>query len=218
MRTLRVALAIAATLLSRGAGAAESSLATRLDAATYAQVSTIIESAKLAHLPADPLVAIALEGASKHASGPRIVTAVRRHAAALGEARDALGAGSSEAELVAGAGALLAGVPRDSLASLRIARPGKSLVIPLVVLSDLVARSVPAPAASQAVLVATRAGARDEELMRLRERVESDIRAGAAPAEAAALRARGLVTASSRENSEAAPRPGSRIPHRSATP
>jgi hypothetical protein len=52
------------------------------------------------------------------------------------------------------------GVPEDSLAQPE-ERPGPagSLVIPLIVLSDFVARGVPVTSASNTVLAATRAGA-----------------------------------------------------------
>jgi hypothetical protein len=213
--SLRAAL-LALSLLALTAPAARaadgdaSRLRARLDAGTYAQVAATIDSARAAHLPGGPLIATALEGSSKKAPGPRIVLAVRRHAAALGVARDALDGSASEAELVAGAGALLAGVPPDSLSRLRLARPHESLVVPLVVLADLVARSVPAPAASEAVLAATRAGARDADLLQLRERVERDIRAGTAPAEAARLQSRGFPAGPPSGPSHS-PRRGSRL-------
>src|SRR5206468_7565912 len=121
----------------------------------------------------------ALEGAAKHASPERITAAVRAQMTAMGEARAALGDSSSASEVVAGAGALLAGVPRDSLARLRAVRPDRPLVVPLVVLADLVARNVPAAAASEAVLTAARARARDADLLTLRKRIEGDIARGA---------------------------------------
>jgi hypothetical protein len=68
---------------------------------------------------------------------------------------------------------------------LRAARAGGSLVIPLVVLCDLVARGVPVEAASVAVLTAARAGATDLALLRIRERIHSRIDSGGAPAGAA---------------------------------
>ncbi len=184
-------------------------LAARLDAETAAAVSGLVEEARAAGLPTEPLVAKALEGASKQAPGPRIAEAVRRYAASLGAARDALGRESRAAEIVAGAGALLAGIPADSLARLRAARPGRSLVVPLVVLADLIARRVPAPTASATIIAASRAGARDVELLRLRERVEQDIRAGASPVTAATLRGRALVTgAEGARRAPAVPTPG----------
>src|SRR5207249_1833573 len=83
-------------------------------------------------LPTEPLVQRALEGATKRASGDVIVTAVRRLAADLGHARDALGSTASPAELTAGAAALRAGASQATLAQLRHARR-EPLTVPLAV-------------------------------------------------------------------------------------
>jgi len=172
--------------------AADARLADRLDHDTAAAVDELIDQAHAKGLPTEPLVARALEGASRQAPGPRIVAAVKNLATALEAAREALGMHSSTPELVAGAAALSAGVHADTLARLRQVRPG-SLVVPLVVLTDLVTRRVPAETASAAVLAATRARVRDRELMRLRERIGRDIGAGASPTNATVLRTRSLV-------------------------
>ena len=182
-----------ALLLASASMAADARLSERLDATTAAEVGRIVDDARAHGLPAEPLISKALEGAAKHAPGERIVAVVRAQAEAFDGARTALGGSSSETEIVAGAAALLAQVPGDSLARLRAERPHQSLVIPLVVLSDLVARRVPANTASSAVLLAARAGARDADLLRLRERIERDIAAGAPPGNTALLRARSLL-------------------------
>jgi hypothetical protein len=65
--------------------------------------------------------------------------------------------------------------------------------VPLVVLADLTTRRVPPPEAAGAVLALMRAGARDEDLLGVRARVEHDIAAGAAPATAAMLRSRAAI-------------------------
>lgn len=188
---MRALMGLCATLLlATGAWAADPRLAARLDPATAAEVQRWVDNAQAQGLPTAPLVSKALEGAAKRATPERIVAAVRAQALALGEARTALGDSSSEAEVIAGAGALLAGVPSDSLARLRAVRPDRPLVVPLVVLADLVTRNVPASAASAAVLTASRARARDSDLLDLRKRIETDIAAGATPADAAILRAR----------------------------
>ena len=168
-------------------------LKSRLDAETATAVSQIVAQAQASGLPTEPLVDKALEGASKKATGPRIVAAVGQYALALAGARDALGRESRETEIVVGAGALLAGVTADSLAGLRAALPGRSLVVPLVVMADLLARRVPAPTASNAILAASRAGVRDVELLKLRARVEEDIRGGMPPGTSAMMRGRALL-------------------------
>jgi hypothetical protein len=193
---MRRLVALAATfvcLVPASARGADPRLATRLDAETAAQVQHLVDAAQSQGLPTEPLISKALEGAAKRAPVERILSAVRAQSAALGDARAALGDSSSTSEIVAGAGALLAGVARDSLVRLRATRPGQALVVPLVVLADLVTRKVPTEAAASAVLTASRAGAHDADLLRMRERIERDIAAGALPANAAMLRARGLM-------------------------
>jgi hypothetical protein len=122
----------------------------------------------------------------------RILTAVRPHAAALAEARAALGRSTPSGEIVAGASALRAGIASDSLAALHRASLA-SLVIPLVVMTDMAARGVPPGTAAGAVLGAVRAHVVDKDLLRLREFVAEDIRAGASPAAAAAVRTQAFL-------------------------
>ncbi len=157
-------------------------LRARLAPEVAQQVLAIVRGARAAALPADPLVARALEGASRGVDAAGIVAGVRRQAAALAQARGALGTAAPADEIVAGASGLMAGVPADSLVRLRAARAGGSLVIPLVVLCDLVARGVPVDAASVTVLIAARAGATDLTLLRIRERIHARIEDGGAPA------------------------------------
>ena len=164
----------------------------RLDPATAEAVWNIAETARAQGVPFEPLLLTALEGASKHAPGERIVAAVRERYAALAAAREALGAESTPSEIAAGAGALMSGVPTDTLARLRQQRPKGSLLVPLVVLADLVTRRVPVETASSAVLHASRIGAKDADLLRLRARVESDIKKGVSPAAATLSRLQGL--------------------------
>ncbi|MFI5371664.1 MAG: hypothetical protein ACHQ52_08905 [Candidatus Eisenbacteria bacterium] len=156
-------------------------LRARVSPALATRLTATVERARADGLPTDPLVARALEGASREASDAEILDAVERQAAALGEARRALGDSARPVELVAGASALMAGVPRDSLVRLRASRGGGSLVVALVVMSDLVARGVPVETASASVIAATRAGAGDEALLRMRERVHERIQRGELP-------------------------------------
>jgi len=160
-------------------------LKSRLDPETAARVGEIVDAAREAGLPTAPLVARALEGASQQAPSATIVAEVQKLSGALADARRSLGRDSKETEIVAGASALVAGVPADSLAHLRASRPAESLTISLVVLCDLLARGVPQPTASGAVLAAVRAGGTDRDLLRMREHVHDQIRRGAEPGGAA---------------------------------
>ncbi len=186
----------------------EARLAARLDSVTAAGIGAILDDARRKALPIAPLVATALEGAARGVPPDRIVTAVRSQAGGLERAREALDPRAEEAELVAGASALRAGVPPDSLTRLRGAR-GAPVLIPLVVMADMITRGVPPATASGALIAATRAGVRDRDLLRLREHVAKDIRAGASPRDAATVRMQALMIEWDRaaRRPSAAPRP-----------
>ena len=186
--TARV-LALLATMLVAGRAAAQQldPRLERLDAATRPAVAALVDSARAASLPTEPLVQRALEGATKRASGGVIVAVVRRLAVDLGRAREALGSTASPAELSAGAAALRAGASQTTLAELRHARR-EPLIVPLAVLADLVASGVPVDSAAAAVLALSRQ-ARDAELVEFRRAVERDIALGAPPAAATAAAA-----------------------------
>jgi hypothetical protein len=181
---LAVAAALATLVLATQAAAQDVRLG-RLDPATGALVAAVVDSARAAGLPTEPLVQRALEGVTKGAPGERIVGAVRRLAADLAHARDALGPAASPPELEAGAAALRAGASPAVLAQLRRDRR-QPLAVPLAVLADLVARGVPVDSAAAAVLALART-ARDADLVEFRRAVERDIVLGVTPAAAAAV-------------------------------
>ena len=186
---IRTTLPLLAALLVAAPAAAQQGdpRLERLDAATRPVVAALIDSARTASLPTEPLVQRALEGATKSAAGDVIVAAVRRLAVDLGRARDALGSTASPAELSAGAAALRAGASQTTLTELRHARR-EPLIVPLAVLADLVASGVPVDSAAAAVL--SLAGrARDADLVEFRRAVERDIALGAPPAAATAAAA-----------------------------
>ena len=205
-----LALLVGALLLIAPARSAadeseETRLRARLAPDLAAAVIEIVRSASVQGLPTSSLVARALEGASRQADGAAILHAVQRQSAGLVAARRALGPSARPAELDAGAGALLAGVPEDSLVGLRRARPSGSLVIPLIVLSDFMARGVPAANASGTVLAATRAGAADPALLRMRERINERILRGEAPMGASREELRELLTRTDARTSKRSP-------------
>ncbi len=207
-----VILFLVALVPGAAVAALDPRLAARLDAETAAAVGEVIDGARTKGLPVEPLVDRALEGSSRQAAGSRIIASVRSLAAELETAREALGSGSSSAELVAGAAALSAGLRPDTLARLRLARPEAPLVVPLVVLTDLVTRRVPVETAAAAVLAATRARVPDRDLMRLRQRIDYDIRSGASPGKSTIARTRNLIgtfESSPQGSRQPAPRRGS---------
>ena len=176
---------VAATLVAGTAAAQRpDSRLERLDSITRPIVAALVDSARAAALPTEPLVQRALEGATKRATADRIVAAVRGLALDLGHARHALGPKASPPELTAAAAALRAGAPAATLTELRRVRRA-SLIVPLAVLTDLVASGVPVDSAAAAVL-SLAANARDTDLVEFRRAVERDIALGAPPASATA--------------------------------
>jgi hypothetical protein len=159
----------------------------RLDPETRSLVASVVDSARAAGLPSEPLIQRALEGATKGAAGPRIVSAVRRLATDLGTVRTALGARTSSPELEAGVAALRAGASPEVLTQLRDARR-PPLTMALAVLADLVTSGVPVDSAASVVL-ALAPNARDADLVEFRRAVERDISLGAPPGAAASVRA-----------------------------
>src|SRR5712691_7045290 len=117
LRTTSTSL-LGATLLATAAAAQDPRLE-RLDPRVRPLVAVVIDSARAAGLPTEPLVQRALEGAAKGAPGALIVSAVQRLAADLGRARTALGPGATPPEVTAGAAALRAGAGSALLAKLR---------------------------------------------------------------------------------------------------
>ncbi|HEY7482012.1 MAG TPA: hypothetical protein VH680_15970 [Gemmatimonadales bacterium] len=159
-------------LLPAATQAQDARLAGRLDSATAASVQQVVDSARRAGLPTEPLVQKALEGGTLGASGERIVAAVAALRGQLDRARDALGGSASEAELTAAAGAFRAGLPPTALRRLQSLRSGRSLAVPIAVLTDLVAEGVPADQATRSVLDLAREGRPDDEFVALRRQVQ----------------------------------------------
>lgn len=199
--TLAAAIAMAVpcgTLMAqagteRPAGNADARLQARLAPDAYTVVHAIIDSARVQGLPVEPLVQMALEGASYGADAARIARAVNSLAERMNAARDALGRESTETELVSAAGALRLGVPDATLRNLRQSQPGRSVALPLVVLADIVQRGVPIDTASSVIMSLSQARMPESEFHALRQAVMQDIVSGANPAAAASTRARGIL-------------------------
>lgn len=166
----------------------------RLPAPIAASVERLVDSARVAGLPTEPLVQKALEGASKNAAGNRIVTAVSLLRDALAAARQHLGPASTAEELQAGALWLRAGGSQTELARLRARAPNRSLAVAIVVSAELVARGWPRAEALDGVQSLLDAGVSDHGFLALRDGVDRAVRGGmnvsaAARTEIARLRA-----------------------------
>jgi hypothetical protein len=185
---LIIALGLVA-LAPRSSSAQEPRLVGRLPAAVRAQVDSLLDAARAAGLPTEPLVDRALEGAAKGAPPERILVAVTRLRDELRQARSSLGAEASPAELAAGASALRAGASSEDLARLRELRMGQPLTMVAAVLADLVSAGVPSDTAIAAVFLLARDAA-DADYVSFRRNVQRDIALGASPAAALGVRLR----------------------------
>jgi hypothetical protein len=152
--------------------------AARFDTLTANALRVLLDDAAAKGLPTGPLINRALEGAARRVGGQRILSVVRAHAAALIEAKAALGEGSTVAELDAGATALRAGIDARSLTLVRGTRPNGTAVTALVVLTDLVKRGVPTAIAREAVATIGRNPRSDDALLGLQATVAKNSQRG----------------------------------------
>lgn len=162
-------------------------------------VDRLADSARVAGISSAPLYLKAAEGVLKRAPDERVAAAVRRLLDELREARRNLGPSATDAELVAGASVLHAGLDAGALRRVRDARratrPDGSLVMPLVVLADLVARHVTPDVATASVAALTERGAPDGELASLRAHIEREIGRGESPDGATRARTAAILRA-----------------------
>lgn len=163
----------------------------RLERAARDSLSRAIDSAKAERLPVELLVAKAAEGVLKGASDAQIVRAVRTLVKELSEARRSLPMGVGPGTLSAAASALHTGVTAEMIRSLwdpDEAGVERELAVALVTLADLVAKRVPAAAASNAVGALLRRHASESAMDEFRNAVAADILAGQTPRTAVVVR------------------------------
>jgi hypothetical protein len=194
MARLRVAFCTVFLLAVAGSAHAQ---ATSVSTAQWSpslrdRVDRIADSAKAQHLPTEPLYSKAAEGVLKGADEARIIQAVAGLAHDLRDARAALGSSATDAEMVAAASVIHSGMDVPTLRKFFTKREGRpqseSFVMPLVVLSDLLARHVTQDVAMSSLSNLLERGAKDAELTSLRRDIERDISGGQAPDVAARLR------------------------------
>ncbi|HEX9563374.1 MAG TPA: hypothetical protein VF981_05365 [Gemmatimonadaceae bacterium] len=184
-RSRRLVLAAALTACVVGRASAQSP-PTSLSQASRDTLRRLADSTRAMGLPTEPLLAKAAEGALKGASDARVLHAVRTLMRELHDARAALAPGASTGTLVAAASALHAGVSREGIGRVALAREASDgdLGLAFVTLADLVANGVPVTDATTAIvdLVSRRAG--EAELTVLRLGVARDVGTGRTPADA----------------------------------
>ena len=169
-----------------------STAVSELDSATQAAVLRELGRARTRGLPIQPLVAKVREGQIKRAAPDRIRRAVAALSARLDSARAALGAGSNEAEIVAGADALSAGVDQGALRAVRAASGARDVSASLGALAQLVASGVPTRRATAMVVELVRRNAGPNEMLAFGVAVEGDVGAGVPAEESALFRLRAM--------------------------
>jgi hypothetical protein len=194
-RLLFVALVLASVSVAPALHAQGTPVLGIADARTREAVEREIARAADRGLPTRSLIAKAQEGVTKRAAGERIRAAVASQARRLEQARDLLAPSPSEAELVAGADALAVGVPAPMLRQIRAAYPaGQSVAMPLDVLTELIARGVPATHALEQITDLMKRGASSAQIAGIGASVQADIAAGLTPDAALEVRARGVMS------------------------
>lgn len=190
-----VALGMLASASASAAFAQGSAVLPIADVKTRQAVEREIASAAAKGLPTQPLVSKAMEGVTKQASGERIREAVSSLAKRLEQARVLLAPSPSVAELTSGAEALAIGVPASMVKQIRAAWPApQSVVMPLDVLTELMARKVPAKHAFEQITALMLRGATPSQIAALGSSVQADVAAGLAPDAALEVRARGVMS------------------------
>ena len=204
-------LVFSATGMTQGSGR-DTRLQDRLSPRLRDAVSAIVDSARQAGLPTEPLIDKALEGVGKRASEGTIIGAVQRMAQDLGKARRALGPGFSNEEVTAAVIAIKAGVDVKQLEKLRAARSGQRIATAINVIGHLAILHVNPDTAANVIVSLVLASATDEQLLALQEDIRRDLDAGTPAASAMTVRGQeltALIAASSVNNGGA---PGSTLP------
>jgi hypothetical protein len=187
---MRMGMAMGLGMLLPAVLAAQAStLPPGFDQQTRLVLERIVDSARVAGLPVEPLLARAAEGKLKQASDQQIVSAVRSLAGRFRTIRSELGATLEVAPMTAAATALSVGIPISAIRGMRDAAAGSptssaDLAGALVTATDLVAQRVSPASAATAVqsLLARRAS--PDQFARLRTGVGETIASGRSPDQA----------------------------------
>jgi hypothetical protein len=188
-------LAVLFALAAVGTGAelrAQGELPATLSRATRDTIERLIDVARVAGLPTEPLVAKAHEGVLKRASEERILWAVRVLMQRQADARSILP--GKHGNLGPAVSALQAGVSLETLRKLASRGVDNGdLEFAFVTVADLVANKVPAEAAAASVEKLLLRRAPLAEYQTFRATVAQDIAAGRSPEAALASRTEALV-------------------------
>ncbi len=196
VRLIALVLAFAVSAATMRAQEVDRTLPSQLSAPTRATLERLIDSARVAGLPVDPLYSKVREGVFRGADEPRLLAAVQRLTRDLGDAYSALGDSAGAEEIAAGANALRAGVRPADLSRLRESRgrrPDHPLTVALVVLADLATRGVPPAMAAASLNELVARNVSDGSLLSFRQNVERDLVSGRSAASALDARTRAMI-------------------------
>jgi hypothetical protein len=196
VRLIALVLAFAVSAATMRAQEVDRTLPSQLSAPTRATLERLIDSARVAGLPVDPLYSKVREGVFRGADEPRLLAAVQRLTRDLGDAYSALGDSAGAEEIAAGANALRAGVRPADLSRLRESRgrrPDHPLTVALVVLADLATRGVPPAMAAASLNELVARNVSDGSLLSFRQNVECDLVGGRSAASALDARTRAMI-------------------------
>lgn len=156
------------------------------------RIEALVEEASATGVPAEPLMAKALEGAAKRVPADRVVGAVAEYADRLRSASDLLPASPDAASIVSAAGALRRGVSEDAVRSLG-RDAGANAPVALVVLGDLVELGAPVDGAMEVVREAMERGGEGDQLLSVSDAVRRLVRQGTPPGRAISEMRRGMT-------------------------
>jgi hypothetical protein len=165
---------------------AQASLPAGFEPATRVAIERVVDSARAAGLPVQPLYAKAAEGKLKQATDAQILAAVRGLAGRFRSLRADLGPGLDATAMTAAATALSAGIPVAAIRDMRDAAAGSrdaaaDFAGALVTATDLVAQRVSPESAIAAVQSLLTRRATPEQFARLRTGVGEVIAGGRSP-------------------------------------
>ena len=184
--SLLLALSVVATTAMASQQAGDPRLDARLVGRTKDSVNAIVESARRAGLPTEPLVQRALEGVQKNNSGEVVLRSVARLSQLLQQAKSALGPASSREDVEAGAEALKNGVDVKKLERLGTMRAGQRVATAINIVNYIKIKGVQVDTAADVIGNLVAVSASDEQLLALQDEIIRAIGGGMPAASAMA--------------------------------
>ena len=189
-----VAVSVLALAASRQAAAQEPRL-DRLDPETRESVQRVMQGAADKGLPVSPILERALFAARFSKTRDVIESSAKSAAERLEISKEALAPSATQSDMIEAEKALKEGVPGKALKLLRAELPGRPLVVPIAVLTQLVTNQVPVEKAADMVVRLVKTGAQEAQLVAFGNKVGADISDGYDPIEAFNVQSNKLIAA-----------------------